>query len=384
MKRGSRLGRYLAASLTAALLLAGCGGNGDGDTDPAPSDGTSGDTGTDGDGDGDDGPDGDGASEGLSLPDLRMSYAAERASILMSMIGAKERTWDDTFDEVELLFTTEGIPALISDAVWAVMDEPAVLWPALDQGLFDGVLVANFNDLDNWYLCAKAEIEEPEDLIGATYTGGEIGNVWNVVGRIIMEQELGIDADQVNFVSIGGSTDAWVDALLAGQVDASQCQPRHLPLMEEAGFNVLFQEQRNLATEMILVQRETWENNRDAVCAMVEGLFEFRQWIQDTDEEDWSDKIPEVKQFLEDNGFDVSEDGLAIDRNWETTQQQEFNWAMDMGTPAEAWDLQYELLSREGGEISPDFEWRDHVALDCVWELQEAAGLPLNPDPSDL
>ncbi len=244
--------------------------------------------------------------------------------------------------------------------------------------------MANINDNDNWFLCASDEIEEPSDLEGGSFTGGEVGNAWNIVGRKIMEEELGIDADQVEFISIGGGSDSWVEALLAGQIDASMCQPRHIPLIEEAGFNVLFQEHKNLATELLMVRRDTWENNRDAVCAAIKGMFDFRQWVQDSELEDWSDKMPEVIGYVEDAGYDVSDDGLGIERTWETTWQTEFSWAMDLGAPAEAWDLQLELLAREGGEVSPDFEWRDHVALDCVWELQEEAGLPLKPDPSTL
>ncbi len=385
MKRGATLSRYLAAVLGAALLLAGCGGNGEQDPEPeAPTDGA--ENGDDGDDEGD--PEGDDAAAGeLSLTELRMSFPTERVGMLMQLYGSKVE-WDKVFDSVELTQTIEGVAGLVSDSVWIAMDEPAALWPALESGLVDGVLVANVQDVDNWYLCAAPDIQTPEDLIGGQFTGGEVGNAWNVVGAKIMQEELGIDPAEVEFVSVGGGSDAWVEALLAGQVDAAMCQPRHMPLMEEAGGNLLYQEQVNIATEMFLVMRDTWENHQDAVCAAVGGMFDFRQWMLDSEEDDWSDRMPELTRLLEDAGYDTSEAGLDIERYWETTQQLTgFSWTMTLGTPAEAMDLQYDVLSREGGEggeISADFDWREHVAYDCVWEKQEAAGLPLVPDPSDI
>ena len=42
------------------------------------------------------------------------------------------------------------------------------------------------------------------------------------------------------------------------------------------------------------------------------------------------------------------------------------------------------MRQREGGELSVDFDWRDHTDFSCVWDLQEAAGLPLRPSPADV
>lgn len=376
MRQRNRLWQSLAVALSAALILVACGGDDEGSTDDAPES-------TDADG-GDDADAGDDAAEELSISDMTLAYPSDRASMLMGLIGAQTiGGWDDDFDSVELVATEQAVSALVSGSAWIVMHEPAALWPALEEGVVDGVLVANVNDHDNWYLCGDADIQEPEDLIGAKYTGGEAGNAWAIVGSLIME-ELGIDPAEVEFVSVGGSTDQWIEALMAGQVDASQCQPRHLPLIEEAGFNVLYQEHKTMATEMLMVTRETWENNQDAVCAVVDGFFEHRQWIQDAEEENWIDKMPEVEAYLQDAGYDTGPDGLNIENVWETTQFTEFSWAMDMGAPVEAWDLQHTLLGRPGGEVSADFDWRDYAEFDCVWAAQEAAGLPLNPDPDSL
>jgi ABC-type nitrate/sulfonate/bicarbonate transport system substrate-binding protein len=381
--------RVLAATMVAGLVLAACGGA----DDAAPAPDTGGDTADDGtdaaddtdDTDEDAGDDGSADAGGPpSLPDLQMTFEAERTTQLMNLLSAKERTWNDTFESVTMTATEEPIPALVSGAAWLVQNEPTLLWPALEQGIVDGVIVGVFNDQDAWFLFSREGFDTPESLIGARFSGGSVGDSWNTVGEIIMREEFGIDPAEVEFVSVGGGSDSRAEALLAGQIDAFMGQPRHIPLVEEAGGYVLFGEFQDMAQGMFLVTRETMANHKDAVCAALGGLFEANQWISSSSEPDWGDRIEPISEYLTINGFDPSENGLDVVRTWETGQDSQFNWALDLGAPAEAFDRQQEILSREGGEISADFDWRDWVDFSCIWELQEAAGLPLNPDPNDL
>ncbi len=375
-----RLMRVIAASLAAGMILAACGGDdADTTTEPPPAEGDLDEGATDDETD-------DDVTEPveLSLSDLSMTFEAERTTQLMNLLTAKERTWDEMFDSVTMVATEDPIPALISGSAWIVQNEPTLLWPALDAGTVDGVIVAVFNDLDSWYLFTREGFDTPESLIGARFSGGTVGDSWNTVARIIMRDEFGINPDDVEFVSVGGGSDARMEALLAGQIDGFMGQPRHEPPVLEAGGNVLYSENVDMAQGMFLVTRDTWENHRDAVCAMLGGLFEANQWFAASELPDWSDRMPIVMETLTNAGYDPSENGLNVANTWATSQGTEFNWALDLGAPVEAWDRQLEILSRPDGEVSPDFDWRDWVDFSCVWELQEAAGLPLNPDPSTL
>lgn len=364
---------FVAAPLAAALVLAACSGSGSEEPAAAGTDGADGEA-----------PDDGGDAEELSLDALNMTFEAERTTVLMNLMSAKERTWNDTFSDISLTVTEEPIPALVSGAAWLAQAEPVALWPAIEQGVIDGVLVGVFNDQDAWFLFTREGFDTPESLLEARFSAGEVGDSWNTVAEIIMREELGIDPDDVEFVSVGGGSDSRVEAMLAGQIDGFMGQPRHIPLVEEDNGNMLYGEFVDMAQGMFMVERETWENNRDAVCAALGGLFEANQWISTSDDPTWEDRIPEIIEYLEANGYDPSENGLDVQRTWDTGQDTQFNWALDLGAPAEAFDTQQEILAREGGEISPDFEWRDHVDFSCVHELQEAAGLPLNPDPADL
>ena len=364
--------RYAAAGAAAALLLAACGGAAEEPEESAPAETEEGT---------------EEAAEELSLTTLAFTFEAERTTQLMNLMAAKERTWDNIFETVEYSVTEDPIPLLISDERWLVNGEAITLWPAMEQGLVDAVIVGVFNDVDSWFMLAGPGIETPEDLIGKRFSGGEIGDAWWTVAGIIFDEEFGIPFDSVEQVTIGGGSDDRMEALLAGQLDAFMGQPRHVPPVLEAGGTCLYCEYRDLAQGLFIVKRETMENHRDAVCAALGGLFEANQWFQSdgpVGESDWRNVQPEVEQYLIDNGYDPSPGGLDVENTWVTSQGTEFNWAMDLGASAEMFDDVAAIMSREGGEISPDFEWRDYTDFSCIWDLQEAAGLPLNPDPAEV
>lgn len=369
--------RVAVVGLATALLLAACGGADEAaevaEEAPAPAD--SGDSGA------------EEAPAGLSLDTLAFTFEAERTTQLMNLMAAKERTWDDTFDEVVYSVTEDPIPLMISGERWLINGEAITLWPAMEQGLVDAVIVGVFNDVDSWFLLTAPGIESPEDLVGKRVSGGSVGDAWWTVAEIIFEEELGIPFDEMEQVTVGGGSDARMQALLAGQIDAFMGQPRHEPQVLDAGGDCLWCEYRDLAQGLFIVERETMENHRDAVCAALGGLFEAHQWFQSdgpVGESDWRNVQPQVEEYLVANGYDPSEGGLNVENTWATSQGTEFNWAMDLGAPVKAFDDVQAIMSREGGEISSDFDWKDYADMSCVWDLQEAAGLPLNPDPAEM
>ncbi|MEY3071835.1 MAG: hypothetical protein RLZZ353_31 [Actinomycetota bacterium] len=369
--------RFAAVGLATALLLAACGGAEEAADEPAPAPAPaeSGDSGA--------------AEEPveLSLDTLAFTFEAERTTQLMNLMAAKERTWDNIFDEVVWSVTEDPIPLLVSDERWLVNGEALALWPAMEQGIVDAVIVGVFNDVDSWFMLTAPGIEKPEDLIGKTISGGKVGDSWWAVAEIIFNEEFGIPFSDVEQITMGGGSDARMEALLAGQLDAFMGQPRHVPPVLEAGGSCLWCEYKNLAQGLFIVKRETMENHRDAVCAALGGLFEANQWFQSdgpVGQSDWRNVQPEVEEYLVANGYDPSEGGLDVNRTWETSQGTEFNWAMDLGASVEAFDDVQRIAQREGGEVSSDFDWRDYTDMSCVWDLQEAAGLPLNPDPAEM
>ncbi len=314
-----------------------------------------------------------------SIPTLDAIFERDRFTVIGNTIPAVDRTWQHVFDEVNIVYSEDPVAPLVSGAAWFVQAEPGIIWPAMEQGVVDAKIVGVSSSVEAWLLLVAEHIETPEDLIGARISAGAIGDTWINVGRIILRDHFGIDPDDLEWVSMGGGADQRMDALVAGQIDAFMGQPRNTATVVEAGGRALFDERVDNAQLQFVVLTETMENNRDAVCAALEGALEANQWIASSDAPEQEDIIPEVLETLERYGYDP-EGGEA---QWRASYPH--TWAFDLGAPASSFDTQLEVIA--GGEdpiVSADFPWRDHVDFSCLWELQEAYGLPLNPDPGTL
>ncbi len=380
----NRFLRVLAASLAAALVLAACGSD-DADTaapeapepEPAAEEGE----------EGDDAPPADGPAyetvfpvyDNPSIPELDIIFERDRFTIVMHTVPAKNLFWSQVFDEVNIVYSDDAVAPLVSGAAWIVQAEPALLWPALEQGVIDAVTVAVTNDAEQWLMLAAPGIETPEDVVGKRITGGTIGDSWNTIARIILRDHLGVDPDDMEWVSVSGGSDSRMDAVLAGQVDLAMAQLRNLAPVEEIGGSAIFNQRVDSAQTQLVVMRDTLENNYDAVCAAVEGQFAGQLWMDDGDDEYELDQMRNVWPMLVDEGYAFDDPDALWIAGYPGTHSR------DAGASVAAFDTQMEIhKGADDPVISQDFDWRDHVDFTCLWELQEAYGVPLRPDPNEL
>jgi hypothetical protein len=395
MKR-NRLLRLGAAATAAVFALTACGGNGedtaapaaDGETDADGDDSTAGDAGGDADDDywesvdvGEPGWPRDPVFTDPSISTLDIVYERDRFTLIYHTLPAIDRFWEDVFDEVNVLYIDDPVAPLVSGAAWLVQAEPGVVWPALEQGVVDGLIVGVTNDVEEWMLMCGGQsgVTEPEDLIGARVTGGTIGDTWNTVARIIVRDEFGLDPNDVEWITVSGGSDGRMEAALAGEVDCFMGQPRNLPPILEDGGIALFDETVSNAQTQFIVTRETWESNPDAVCAAMEGHLETVMWLEDYEEENAVDKWPEVAQHFENHGYDT-EGGEQL---WVSSYPGTFS--RDLGASAEALDTQMNIhKGADDPAITDDFDWRNYADFSCVWKLQEAYGLDLRPEPGSF
>ena len=117
--------------------------------------------------------------------------------------------------------------------------------------------------------------------------------------------------------------------------------------------------------------REVLDEHRDAVCALVLGRVQGKQWAAEGPERD--DNIEEAKAIVMKHGIEPSDDELA---DWK--RELEGNLSLDGGATLASLDLLQENL-KTIDFLSEDFNWRDHSDFSCLWEAQEALGLPLRP-----
>ncbi len=370
--------RWLATMMVTALVLAACGGGDDTAAEAPPEPEPAPEAPAD-EADDPGEPDGPPYYTDPSLSTLDIIFERDRLTVLMYALPALDRNWQHVFDEVNITYTEDAVAPLVGGAAWIAQGEPALVWPALEQGVLDGVIVAITDDTEFWYMMCNEGIEGPEDMVGLRITGGAIGDSWITVGRIILRDFMGMDPDDMEWVSVGGGSDGRMEAALAGEVDCFMGQPRNLEPIEEVGGSAVFAEQVDNAQLQYVVRRDTWENNRDAVCAALEGHLEALTWMFDYQEERAADKVPALEELWERYGYDPE----TVEGPWLATYP--FVAARDLGASAVALDRQMELhKSADEPVISDDFDWRDYADFSCLWELQELYGYTPNPDPADL
>lgn len=369
--------RQTATGLLLVLLmvLGACAQGGGENETAAEEDGSGSESESDASGDSESGSDGSWDPQ-LDPVEMAMvgSFFGNQASLQSGV-----RFYDDVGfeEEADTVISEETIQTLLSGSVWVAQDEASVIFNALSAGAGDLKIVGVSKDGEDWLLGHGPDVEGPDDIPGKKISGGAAGDPWISAARIILEDEYGLDPDEdVEWVSVSGGSDSRAQAIVAGQLDLAMVQPRHIATLEEAGGGILYNESREVANEMIVVENSTLQENRDSVCAYVEARLRGHQWA--TEGENNQENIDEIVELVEDQGVEVTDTDIEG-----FPEQAGDNWSHDLGASAEALDRTVEIFQGTG-DLSEDFDWRDHVDFSCVHEAQEKLDLEKRPDPSAL
>lgn len=368
----------ISVALILMMLLAACGGGGDGeDTASGDDTGSESESASSDDGSGDSS---EGEGDGSWNPQLDPVEFAQVGSFFGNQASLQSglRFLDEVgFEEdAEVVISEETIPTLLSDSVWVVQDTHAVVFNALSAGAGDLTIVGVNKDGEDWLLGHGPDIEDPEDIPGSTISGGAAGDAWISAARIILEEEYGLNPDEaVEWVSVSGGSDARAQAIVAGQLDLAMVQPRHISTLEDAGGGILYNESQDVANEFIVTKTSTLEENRDSVCAFLEARIRGHQWASEG--ENNTENLDQLVELVEAEGVEVTES----DREGFAGQTE--NWSLDLGASVEAMDRAVRIFQGTG-DLSEDFDWREHADFSCLHEAQENVGLDKRPAPSAL
>jgi ABC-type nitrate/sulfonate/bicarbonate transport system substrate-binding protein len=332
--------------MSAALLATACGGGGDADEE----------------------------SGGLGLNQVRMAMDSDDYMNQLAWMVADERYWPDLgFTEpAEVVVSDEYLAGLFNGDVWVAQGESDVIWSALAEGSVPLKIIGVEKGEEAWFL-GVAEGVDPENLEGLRISGGAAGDRNITVGEKMLE-ELGVDPESMEWVSVEGGSDDRLSALIAGQLDVAVLQPRHLIPLDDANGEMIYQEYMEAPQEVWVVKEETMENERDAVCAFLEGRIAAKQWISEG--EDYTENQDEAVAITEERKLEPSEGDLD-----EWAVEMEHNWALDGGASEEAFDQWNEDMI-ENGNVPEGFDWREHADFSCLTEVQEKLGL--EPNPGDI
>jgi ABC-type nitrate/sulfonate/bicarbonate transport system substrate-binding protein len=309
----------------------------------------------------------------LSLDQVKFATSSNDAQDLMLVYSASELFWPKLgFTEPSTIIVTDDIlPALVSGEAWIIQGGTSQAWAAMAEGSLDLVTVGIDKDNEVRILGARPGIASVDDVEpGMTVSGGDIGDYDELVVHEILA-ELGLADRGLEVVAMGGGADSRMQAMIAGQLDLGIQQPRNIGPLTRAGGVILYEEAAEVPQESWTVTRETWNNNRDAVCAFIRGRVEGKQWAAEG--EDMRANIPQALEIVRKYDIDPTEDEL---NDW--ARELQGNMSLDAGTTEAALDKFQEDL-KSLGHIPADFDWRDHSDFSCVHEVQTALGLPQRP-----
>jgi len=320
------------------------------------------------------GGDDEGGEGELSLNQVRMAMDGDDYMNQLAWMVADERNWGDLgFGEAaDVVASDEYLAGLFGGDVWVAQGESDVIWSAMAEGSIPMKVIGVDKGQEAWFL-GIAEGVDPENLEGLRISGGAAGDRNITVARKMLE-EMGVDPDSMEWISIDGSSDDRLNAMIAGQLDVAALQPRHLLPLADASGQMIFEEYREVPQEVWVVTEKTLEENRDAVCAYVEGRIAAKQWASEGD--DYQDNKDAAVAITEDRGLEPSEGDLE-----EWVAEMEHNWSLDGGATEEAFE-QWNVDMIDNENVPADFDWREHVDFSCLTEAQENLGL--EPNPGDI
>src|SRR5918992_1112438 len=321
---------------------------------------------------------GGGGSDDLGVERVELAIDTDDYMNNLAWAVADARYWPDLgfTEEAKVRATDEYMAGLFGGDVWVAQGESDVIWSALDEGSVPLKIVGVEKDTEAWFL-GIAEGVDPNNLEGLKISGGPPGDRNITVGEKALE-DMGVDPETMEWVSVEGSSDERLTAMIAGQIDVAVLQPRHLIPLDEAGGEMIYQEFVDAPQEVWVVTEDFLSENEDAVCAYLQGRIEAKRWIGEG--EDYTDNQEAAIELgrQADPPLEPAEGDLA---EWET--EITGNWAMDGGAPADAFE-QWNQDMIDNENVPEDFDWKEHIDFDCLWQVQEELGLELNPSPDEI
>ena len=270
------------------------------------------------------------------------------------------------FTEFNNLIIGNNLNTIVGGGVqWTSADTDAVVVAAVEHEQ-DVMWLACMRDKED-LLFGLAPGVTLESLVAdnAEVSGGEIGTRGELLAMKMLE-ELGVNRDQVQWITIGGGSDTRIAALLSGDLKGTALRPRHVPSLLEVGGTVVYDERRIIAQEGYTVQRSFYDENRDAVTAYLYAIIKAKQYISDYSTKD------EVIELMKKHDFEFPQE--FIDTYEDTIE----NHSIDGGFEIPEMELIFEEMS-EVGEVDPNIDWRSAVDLSSLWEVQDALGLERRP-----
>jgi ABC-type nitrate/sulfonate/bicarbonate transport system substrate-binding protein len=189
--------------------------------------------------------------------------------------------------ELEMTFADQStlFPGLLGGSLEVVAQDTDAVAGAHVAGETDFVIVSIYRDKEPWMLAFQEGIDV-SDLSGVTCSGGGAGGR-NEFNAKAMVERLGGNPDDVEWIPIGGGSDARVTAFAEeGQIDCVQHFDRHRQLVIDAGGTTLYDELEEVPQDGFVVLRSWAEENPRAVVSILKGFILARDFHKDIANQD--------------------------------------------------------------------------------------------------
>lgn len=345
LERASRSPARLAVTISAlSLVVAACGANETADS-------------------------GAGGAEGDVNASIAVGVDSENFMTNMPLYVGLEKGFFAEFgiEDVEITVTGDQfVSALLSDSV-DISHGATLDWFAAGEASGEEIRwLGTLRDAELLQLGVRPGIESAEDLKGGKVTGGPAGSANEANLRVVLD-EIGLSEDDVEIVPTNPGSDAWLAAVLSGQLDGAMLFARHIAPLEEAGGTFLYQDLRQVPQDGFVTTASYLDENEATVRAFLAGLITTKEWYSDPANKD------EVLQIMADNGFDTSK----LERSYQPELDQQ---SPDAGFELEDMDSMIER-GVENEQIPDGTDWHDYVDLGLLREAQQEAGV--TPRPAD-
>lgn len=221
-----------------------------------------------------------------------------------------------------------------------------------------------------WHILGVSkDIKKPSDLIGKKVTAGERGGRNEFVLKTMLKA-VGVNPSKVDFVPLGGGSDARLQALVNGQVQGAVIFPRHEKELKRSGGQLLYKKLALVPQEGIATRKDFLAKNRATVVAFLTATLRARQYIEDISTK------PEVMKIMRSNDFDIP---AEFESQYDNVEREQLS--KDGGFDADQMD---ELVKEEEqlNLLPKGLEWRKYGDFGPLWDAQAALGLPQDPEPS--
>jgi ABC-type nitrate/sulfonate/bicarbonate transport system substrate-binding protein len=262
--------------------------------------------------------------------------------------------------EIIIVEQTQIFPALIGNSLLIAQQDTDAVAAANLQG--EPIrFIAGYRDKEAWIFGAGPGIETVEDLVGKQVSGGAAGSRNEYLGKEMIRR-MGGDPDAMEWVPVGGGSDARVEAVNAGVIAGTTMQPRHKPLIQNGGGKVLFEELAEVPQYCYCVHENWLQNNERTVIGFLKATIRAREFFKDASNKE------EIIKIMEGRGYEFSDTFREL-------------YEADVNVISATGHFNIEAMETliadavKVGNIEKEIDWREFARMDYLNQAYRELGM---------